>query len=167
MISNWIPLIDFLPDLTQTCRLGEIHISLFLAGATSRISLKVQSHAAAEERFRGGGGGVEGGGPFTGGLGKKGGGGKKRGRGKGREEGGGYSDERAIHREISDKGSEGEKEMQGEVEAEMCARVSALARASGVCVCVCGVWEKSIQPPTSGIPERGIIEWKEWQWEKW
>ena len=92
MISNWIPLIDFLPDLTQTCRLGEIHISLFLAGATSRISLKVQSHAGAEERFRGGGGGAVGGG--------------------GNQEG-------------------GVKEGEG---AEMCARVSALARASGMCV---------------------------------
>ena len=48
--------------------------------------------------------------------------------------GGGHSDERAIHREISSKGSEGAKEMQGEAEAEMCARVSALARASGMCV---------------------------------
>lgn len=73
MISNCILLIDFLPDLTQTSRLGEIHISLFLAGATSRISLKAQSHAAAEERFRGwGGGGIQTSEPFTGRLAAKG-----------------------------------------------------------------------------------------------
>lgn len=77
MISNCILLIDFLPDLTQTSRLWEIHISLFLAGTTSRISLKAQSHAVAEERFRDGWGG--GGGafrrasePFTGRLAAKG-----------------------------------------------------------------------------------------------
>lgn len=110
MISNWIPLIDFLPDLTQTCRLGEIHISLFLASATSRISLKVQSHAAAEKRFREGG----------------------------------HSDERAIHREISGKGSEGEKEMQGEAEAEMCVCISTCKWSA--CVCVWRVREKHTTP---------------------
>ena len=103
MISNCIPLIDFLPDLTQTCRLGEIHISLFLAGATSRISLKAQSHAGAEERFRGGK----------------------------------HSDERAIHREISGKGSEGERaNVRRGGSEDVCASVTVLARASGVCVCV-------------------------------
>lgn len=79
MISNSILPIDFFPDLTQTSRLKEIHISLFLADATSRISLKAQSHAGAEERFRGEGAG------------------------------GGVSDEQTIHREISSKGSEWEK----------------------------------------------------------
>lgn len=53
MISNCILPIDFLPDLTQTSRLEEIHISQFFAAATSRISLKAQSHAGAEESFRG------------------------------------------------------------------------------------------------------------------
>lgn len=70
MISNYIPLIDFLPDLTQTSGIREIHISQFLAGATSRISLKAQSHAGAEERVRGDGvvEGIQTAQPFTGRL---------------------------------------------------------------------------------------------------
>lgn len=53
MISNCILPIHCLPDLTQTSRLEEIHISQFFAATTSRISLKAQSHAGAEESFRG------------------------------------------------------------------------------------------------------------------
>lgn len=62
----------FVLDLTQTSRLRKIHISLFfsffflLASTTSRISLKVQSHAGAEKRFRRGS--VQTSAPFTGRL---------------------------------------------------------------------------------------------------
>lgn len=57
---------------------------------------------------------------------------------------GGHSDERAIHREISGKGSEGEKEMQGEAEAEMCVCISTCKWSA--CVCVWRVREKHTTP---------------------
>lgn len=51
-------------------------------------------------------------------------------------EGGKHSDERAIHREISGKESEGERDARRGGSADVCTGVSVLARASGVCVCV-------------------------------
>lgn len=70
-ICWWFQTVTLFPhDLTQTARLREIHISLFFAATTSRISLKAQSHAGAEESFRwvAGGGGIHMSEPFTGRL---------------------------------------------------------------------------------------------------
>lgn len=59
--SHWLP-----PWPETEFQTWKIHISLFLADATSRISLKAKSHAGAEERFSGGG--VQTSEPFTGRL---------------------------------------------------------------------------------------------------
>lgn len=77
--------------------------------------------------------------------------------------GGKHSDEQAIHRKISSKRGWRRK---GEADEEMAACVCV-----GASTCKRSVWgggrEKSVQPPTLRIHERGIIEQREWQREKW
>lgn len=77
MISNCNPLHSW-PD-TDFQTQENPHISLFFAGTTSRISVKVQSHAGAEKRFRRGS--VQTNRPFTGRLAAQGD--VRRGRGRG------------------------------------------------------------------------------------
>lgn len=67
---------------------------------------------------------------------------------RGLERGGEHSDERAIHREISGKGSEGEREKrrkQGCVHECVCVSMCEWS------VCVCGEREKNIQPQHHGV----------------
>lgn len=68
-------------------------------------------------------------------------------------EGGKHSDEQAIHREISSKESEGEREKLQKQRCEHeCVYVSTCKWS------VCGEREKNKQPPTLWIRDWGIIE---------